>query len=397
VLTIPGAWVFSVGGLVARMPMAMVSLGIVLLVSSRTGSYGTAGTVSAAFLVANASFAVVQARLIDRFGQSRVLPLAAGLFSLGLVGMMASVEAGLPVPWPHLFAAVAGIGLPQIGSSVRSRWSHLVKDKGDLLTAFAFESVVDELVFIVGPALVTTLATTVHPLAGLATALAATVGGTTLLVSQKHTEPPASAVAHGHAGAPMPWQVLAPLIASAFTMGAVLGGAEVATVAFSDELGATSRSGLMLGIWAIGSLVSGIVVGAVHLRATNAARFRVGMLALGLLMLPLPFVGGFVSLAAFLFLSGFAISPTLIAAFAWIEETVPAGRITEGITLFTTGIGAGLAPGAALAGIVADRSGASDSFWVPVAAGLIGASLSMVLPRGRRPRSLSRVDGRVAA
>ena len=180
-------------------------------------------------------------------------------------------------------------------------------------------------------------------------------------------------------------------------MGAVLGGAEVATVALSDELGATSRSGLMLGVWAVGSLVSGVIVGAVRLRATNAARFRLGMLALGLLMLPLPFVDGFAALAAFLFLSGFAISPTLIAAFAWIEETVPAGRITEGITLFTTGLGAGLAPGAALAGLVVDRSGASTSFWVPAAAGLLGAAVALLSPRGSRPRSLSRVDGRVAA
>ena len=396
VLTLPGAWVFSVGGLLARMPMAMVSLGIVLLVSSRTGSYGLAGAVSASFLVANASFAILQARLIDRLGQSRVLPVAAAMFTLGLVGMMAAVEAGRGAPWPHLFAAVAGAGLPQIGSSIRARWSHLVSDKRDLHTAFAFESVVDEVVFIVGPALVTTLATTVHPLAGLATAVVATVVGTALLVSQKRTEPPAARVHERHERTPMPWQVLAPLIACGVTMGALLGGAEVATVALSEELGATSLSGLMLAVWAVGSLVSGVIVGAVHFHASNAVRFRWGMLALGLLMLPLPFVDGFVSLAFFLFLSGFAISPTLIAAFAWIEETVPAGRITEGITLFTTGLGAGLAPGAALVGLVIDRSGASTSFWVPAVAGLLGASVALLSPRGERPRSLSRVEGRVA-
>ena len=137
----------------------------------------------------------------------------------------------------------------------------------------------------------------------------------------------------------MPWPVLAPLIACAFTMGALLGGAEVATVAFSDELGAKPLSGLMLAIWALGSLLSGVITGALRLRASNAARFRWGMLALGLLMLPLPFVDGFVLLAVFLFLSGFAISPTLIASFAWIEEPSRPGRLTEGITLFTTGLG----------------------------------------------------------
>ena len=381
VLTLPGAWVFSVGGLVARMPMAMVSLGIVLLVSTRTGSYGQAGAVASAFVVANAAFAVLQARLIDRLGQSRVLPVAAAMFTLGLAGMMTAVEAGSGAPWPHLFAAVAGAGLPQIGSSIRARWSHLIEDRGLLHTAFAFESVVDEVVFIVGPALVTTLATTVHPLAGLATAVAATVAGTAVLVSQKRTEPPATRVDRDHERPPLPWPVLAPLIACGVTMGALLGGAEVATVAMSDELGATSLSGLMLAVWAVGSLVSGVIVGAMRFRASNSSRFRWGMLGLGVLMLPLPFVNSFVTLAVFLFLSGFAISPTLIAAFSWIEEIVPAGRITEGITLFTTGLGVGLAPGAALVGIVVDRSGASDSFWVPAAAGLLGAAVALLAPR----------------
>ena len=191
--------------------------------------------------------------------------------------------------------------------------------------------------------------------------------------------------------------MLAPLITCAVAMGALLGGAEVATVALSDELGSTSLSGLMLAVWAAGSLVSGVLVGAVPVRAANRTRFRWGMVALGVLMLPLPFAGGFPGLAASLFLAGFAISPTLIAAFAWIEESVPAGRITEGITLFTTGLAVGLAPGAALTGMVVDRSGASTAFWVPAAAGLLGAAVALLSPRGIRPRSLSRVDGRVAS
>ncbi|WP_322937461.1 hypothetical protein [Nocardioides bizhenqiangii] len=132
VLRLPGALAFSVSGLVARMPMSMVSLGIVLLVSTRNGSYSLAGTVSAAFLVANASFAILQARLIDRLGQSRVLPTAALGFAGGLLALMLFVELDLPAPWPHLAAAAAGATLPQIGSSIRARWSHLVEDKRDL-------------------------------------------------------------------------------------------------------------------------------------------------------------------------------------------------------------------------------------------------------------------------
>ena len=387
VLGLPGALRFSLSGLVARMPMSMVSLGIVLLISTRSGSYSTAGTVSAAFLLTSSVFAILQARLIDRCGQSRVLPLAAAGFAVSLLAMMACVERGLAAPWPHLCAAAAGAALPQIGASVRARWSHVVMDQGDLHTAFSLEAVVDEVVFIVGPALVTTLASVVHPLAGLTCAIVAALAGTAVLVSQKHTEPPATGIAH-HAGGSMPWDVLAPLVACAFAMGAMLGGAEVATIAFADRNGAASAAGPLLAIWAIGSMLSGIVTGAVRLRSSNATRFRWAMLGLGVLTVPMPFVDSLPVLALCLFVSGFAISPTLIAAFAWIEECVPAGRITEGITLFTTGLGAGLAPGAALAGIVADRCGPSAAYWVMVTAGLAGAAIAALgsrTPAAGRP------------
>src|SRR5215217_4659816 len=121
VLRRPGALTFSTGGFIARLPMAMVSLGIVLLVSDRTGSYSQAGTVSATFLLANALCAVLQARSIDRWGQARVL-------TLGLAGMMTSVELGAHPVWPHLLAALAGASMPQVGASIRARWAHLVED-----------------------------------------------------------------------------------------------------------------------------------------------------------------------------------------------------------------------------------------------------------------------------
>ena len=258
--------------------------------------------------------------------------------------------------------------------------------RSQLQTAFAFEAVADETVFIVGPALVTVLATTVHPLAGLGAALVAAMAGTSVLVAQKRTEPPASGRPARHGSGPMPWSVLVPLAAGGFTMGMLLGGAEVATVAFSDEHGNTALSGLMLGLWALGSLLAGVVTGAVHLRAAPATRFRWGMLALALLMVPLPFVDGFVPLALFLFLSGFAVSPTLIASLAWVEQIVPPTRLTEGITLFITGLGAGVAPGAAVVGQVVDASGASAAYWVSVAAGVVGTLIAFgtaAVTRGR--------------
>jgi MFS family permease len=375
VLGLPGALVFSLSGLVARLPISMVSLGIVLLVSARTGSYSLAGSVSASFLIANALLAVVLARLVDRLGQSRVLPYAVGVFAAGLVLTMVVIYRGVPAPWPHACAAVSGAAMPQIGSCVRARWKRVVPDRALLQTAFAFEAVVDETVFMVGPTLVTLLATAVHPLAGLSTAVVAAVTGTAVLVSQRRTEPPPGGPVR-RATNRMPWRVLAPMTTSGVMMGVLFGGAEVATVAFSDEAGHRSLAGVMLAVFSLGSLLSGAVTGAMTLSAPNATRFRWGLLSLGLLMVPLPFVGGFPMLTVVLFLAGLAISPTLIASAAWIEEVVPADRLTEGMTIVTTGLAAGIAPGAALVGLVVDAHGASASYWVCAAAGLLGAGVA---------------------
>ena len=169
-------------GLVARLPISMVSLGIVLLVSSRAPAPTRWPARSRRRTsIANAAFAVLQGRLIDRLGQGRVLPVAVvGLRASGMVADDGRRRAGLAGRRGRtLCAALAGAAMPQIGSCVRARWSHLVAGPGATLqTAFAFEAVVDEAVFIVGPALVTVLATAVHPLAGLAAAVVAALVGT---------------------------------------------------------------------------------------------------------------------------------------------------------------------------------------------------------------------------
>jgi MFS family permease len=394
VLALPGARAFSLTGLVARLPISMVSLGIVILVSSSTGSYALAGGVAAAYLVGNAVFAVVQGRMVDRLGQSRVLPWTILVFSVSLSLLMWSVEAGWVSPLPQVFAAVGGAAQPQIGSCIRARWSHNLPDKAQLQTAFALEAVVDEAVFVVGPILVTALATIVHPAAGLGAAIASGLVGTLALAAQRSTEPPAHR-GTGRRGArvPMGWAVLGPLVVSGVGMGMFFGGVEVATVAFAEELGAKAVSGPLLGALALGSLLAGFASGTVQWRTSNATRFRRGMVVLAVSAVPLPFVGSFTVLGVVLFVAGFAIAPTLIAVVAWIEETVPARRLTEGIAIVTTGIGVGLAPGAAAVGEVIDRHGASVSYWVPVLAAWVGALVAvatLLVPRGdAQPRSVS--------
>jgi MFS family permease len=384
VLGLPGALVFSLSGLVARLPISMVSLGIVLLVSARTGSYGYAGGVSAAYIAAQAIGAVPIARLLDRFGQSRILGPAVSVSATGLVLLIVAVEADWGTPVPHLFAVLAGVTMPNVGAAVRARWSHAVPDRSVLDTAFAVEAVNDELVFIVGPTLVTLLAAGVHPQAGLLTAAVAALVGTWGLAAQRRTEPPRHQSVGGPvARDPMPWLSLAPLVLGALTLGVLFGGAEVAVVAFTDERGGTGSAGVLLAVWALGSLLAGLVAGTMAFKRSAAARYRIGTVCLASLMLPMPFLDSTVLLGVFFFLGGFAISPTMIAAVSWVEGIVPRTRLNEGMTVVTTGLTAGVAPGAALVGVVVDHAGAAASFWVPAGAGAAAAVVALV----SRPRT----------
>ena len=372
VLSTPGAVQFSATGLIARLPISMVSLGIVLLVSTQTGSYGLAGSVAAVFVLANALFAIVHGRLVDQYGQPLVLPIVISIFGVGL----AMLTVGVIDDWPtwsiYLCAAVTGAALPQVGACVRARWSYVLADPASVQTAYAVEGVADEVVFIAGPVLVTLLATTLHPAAGLVTAMVAGIGGTFAFAALRSTAPPAQRDrATGRVKRPMPWRIVGTIAVVYFALGALFGAAEVATVAFAEEQDATRYAGVLLGLWSLGSLVSGVAVGAITWRSGPVNRVRWGTIGLVVTLVPLSFVTSLPLMAVFLFIAGFAVSPTLIGSMSLIEAVVPAERLAEGLAVVQTGISAGLAPGAAIAGIVIDEYGASPAYYVPLAAAVV--------------------------
>jgi MFS family permease len=372
ILTRPGTALFSVTGLVARLPISMVGLGIVLLVEHATDSYGLAGSVSAAMLVGQATFAIPQGRLLDRLGQARVLPAMVAIWGGGLSLLMWSVEADWPIATAYVLAAVSGAGLPAIGSAVRARWAHVLDTERDVQTAFALEAVADEAVFMAGPILVTVLATAVHPVAGLGAALASGVLGTLYFSAQRSTAPPPHPKAPTRAErAPVPWATIAPLTVVCTALGLLFGAAEVTAVAFAEEQHARSYVGVLLALWAFGSLLAGAITGAVAWRRGPGVRLRVGALAMAGTMLPLPFIDSMWVMGAVLFLAGFAIAPTLIATMSLAEQVLPSSRLTEGMAILHTGLIGGVAPGATLAGIVIDAHGASPSYLVSFCGGVV--------------------------
>ena len=376
VLSYPGALAFSATGFLARLPISMVTLGIVLLVVGTSGSYGRAGAISAAFIVGEGVAAPLLARIIDRFGQGQVVLPAALAYGTGVTALILAVQADAPLPVALVLALFTGGLYPPIGSCVRARWSHLLQDSAQLHTAFSLEAVIDEAIFMVGPILVTLLATQISPAAGMSAVVAVAVVGGVTFASLRSTQPPTSVRTEVGAREPIGWRNLVAVVAVSAALGSLFGSAEVVTVAFAKEQGHPGLTGALLATWASGSLISGVITGLVTVQARPRVRFRWGTLMLALVMTPLPFIAGLPALFGNLFVAGFAISPTLVATMSVIETEVPTTRLTEGMTWVTTGIAIGLAPGAAIAGRLIDAQGASTAYWVPVVSGLIAAVIA---------------------
>src|SRR5690606_11789776 len=130
-------------------------------------------------------------------------------------------------------------------------------------------------------------------------------------------------------------------------------------------------------------MLAALVLGMLRPRSHPLTRLRLGATALAATTLPLPFIDHLGLLAVAVFLAGFATSPTLVAVTAVVERTVPPARLTEGMAWTSTGMSAGVAAGAALAGQVIDAAGGHAGFFVTVSAGILTAVVTAAGRRGR--------------
>ena len=383
---------FSLAGFVARLPLSMTGIGIVLLVSLTTGSFGQAGLLTAAATLTGAFVAPVWGRATDRVGQARVLLITVLINVVSVALLVTAIESSWPIAVSLAAAVGVGIGFSLAGSAVRARWTLRLNGSPLLDTAFALEAMLDEVVFIIGPVLVTFLATALHPALGISLSAVVGLAGAVGLAAQRSSQPPIRSELHNHGGSSrLPWRVLVPVAIACVGLGMVFGAMEVNVVAFAKEAGVLPYAGLILMAWSFGSLVAGAVTGVITWRVPPARRFRVGATLLALSLLPLPFVSQPVAVALLLILSGMAIAPTLIASVGVTQSAVDQTRLTEALAWSSTGLAAGVAAGAAVVGHVIDSSGAQAGFVAVAIAGLLLA-LGAIFVRGPRLSTEPNVD-----
>ena len=364
---IKGAWQFSGAGFLARMPIAMNALGIILLVSLTTGSYALAGLTSGAYTLTAAVVSPYSSRLIDRFGQRRVL-LPLGLLdalSLWLIALVAILH--VPAALVIVVAILAGATHPNIGSLVRARWVGLLSGDTRLRTAFAWESVLDEFIFTIGPVITTFLALNVAPASPLIVAGAITAVGVLLLVAQHHTEPATHAHAHAAGKGALRYRGMIVMFIAAAGLGGLFGSYEVSVVAATAEWGDEVWTGWVLALWAGSSMLAGLVFGVRHPKLSFAKLLPITT-GIGVIVVAFAhFAPNTALLALAAFAAGLIVAPSLICLFGNVETLVPTSRLTEGLTWANSGIAVGFALGGAFAGQVIDSMGAATAFWLPVA------------------------------
>jgi len=413
ILALPGARAFTAWGLVARIQMGLTGLATFLMVQIEYGRYEYGGLVLAAIAVSYAVISPQVGRLIDAHGQSRVLRWGYAIAILGRVAMIAAALTHQPL-WVLLAIAPLFAAGGTQSTHTRARWTHVVPDKHALNTAFSLESSLEEVLFIGGPALATILATQVSSWLPSAIAVVTLAIGGYGFLALRATEPPArradarrrqAAHAHGTAlvidgnlpriGLPPQPRGLrrylgalrghllvttpALVITTAIfaTQGAMFASVDAATVAFAEELGHKEWSGLVLAVWALGSLVGGLAYGSRVWARTLASRLLWGVTVTGVGAVSFMFAPGLVALGVMMFLTGLAIAPTMAVGDGVTHALVPRSRLTEGMTWTRTGMDLGVAAGAWIGGAVIDRTGSHGGFVVTAVAGALGVVIAV--------------------
>jgi len=369
--------------LLARLPMGINGLAIVLLLRAETGSFGVAGATAGALALGSGLGAPVTARMIDALG-ARMLLVLAGVNAAGLVAVVGLARAGAPTAALVAAALVAGAAFPPTSSVLRAHYPLLFGGRPALMQgAFALDSVLTEVIFTVGPLLTAGLVVVFEPAAALLVSAAAVLGGTAAMVAAL---PPAqrpvtesadrSRSRLGALAAPG----IRTLVATMLPVGFAFGALEVALPAFADAEGRPELAGVLIALWALGSVAGGLTYGARPRRGTLAGTHLRVALALPLSFLPLALASSPAVMALLVVPAGVLIAPLIATRNELAGLVAPEGARTEAYTWPLTALVAGIALGAATAGALADAT----SWQAAVLVASVAAGAGAAVAAGRR-------------
>ncbi|RFA23793.1 hypothetical protein B7R23_00420 [Subtercola boreus] len=392
ILAVPGARRFALAGWLGRFARSTSGIATILLVSAETGSFTLAGAVAGAIVLGIAVGGPLWSRAADARGQARVIPFSLAITVVWAGALAAVVVLRAPVWSWFACAFLLGASSIDMGSLVRTRWRGLLGSQAERHTSLAFEAVMDELVFVVGPPVVTLIAATAGPLSGLLAGIVATVVGGTWLWAQRKTTPTVvvrdTIVGRRRARWRLPAGVLG-MLPVYLAVGVVFASIDVGAVGVAREAGQTWLAGIILGVFAVGSVGAGLAFGPLSVRWPPATRVLASTVAYAVVVPCLLLLQTPVAIASVIFVAGLVTTPVLISGTSLIAGLVDDARLTEALTWPSIGLSVGVTLGGAITGLVIDRGTAFSAFLVSavaaVAVGVFGTLCG--LRERRRPRA----------
>lgn len=368
-----------VGTLAGRLPNATAAIAVVLFVRAEGGSYSLAGVLAAVYGMANAVGQPVLGRLVDLYGQPRVQLPAALLSALAMTAFaLTGVE-----PAVAAYAAVAAAGLctPPLEGGLRALWPCVVPREEQVHTAYAMDAVAQEVMFTVGPLLVTLCVSLWSAEAALVVLSAVGVLGALSVVVSPPSRAWRSAPREAHWLGALRSPGLVALLSAFLFVGVALGSITVAAVSYADGHGGDAVYGRLMAALGLGALVGGALYGARRWSGAPERRLRVLVGCLALSYLPLMLMPSASAMTALAGLAGLFLAPCIACAFVIVDRHAPRGTVTEAFSWLVTTFTVGASVGTGLAGPVVQAGGVLWGFAVPGAAG--GVSLLVLVATGR--------------
>ncbi|WP_033311905.1 MFS transporter [Streptomyces iakyrus] len=368
-----------VGTLVGRLPCATAPIAIVLFVRAEGGTYTLAGALAAVYGVANAVGQPVLGRIVDLRGQPLVQLPASVLSGLAMAVFAFSGIGSLPLA----YAAVAGAGLftPPLEGGLRALWPSVLRKEDQVHTAYAMDAVAQEVMFTVGPLLVTLCVSLWSAQAALLVLNVVGVLGALSVVVSEPSRAWRSAPREAHWLGALRSRGLLALLAAFLFIGMALGSITVASVPYADDHGGDAVYGWLMAALGFGALVGGTVYGARQWAGEPARRLRVLVALLVVCYLPLMLMPDAVPMVALTALAGVFLAPAIACAFVLVDRHAPRGTVTEAFSWLVTTFTVGHSVGTGVAGPVVETGGALWGFAVPAVAG--GVSLLVLTATGR--------------
>ncbi|HEY7622999.1 MAG TPA: MFS transporter [Solirubrobacteraceae bacterium] len=368
----------------ARMPIGIDSLAMVLFVRAETGSFATAGLVAGAFGIGSGLTSPIQGRLIDRHGHARVmLPLAA-LHAMALGALVALGLSGAPGAALVGCGLAAGASIPPVGSVVRPLLPRLLGDDQYLLpTAYAVDGIAIEMVFITGPLLTAVIVSLGSPAAALLVSCGFVIVGTLVLVTAPASRAwqPTAGHHERHLLGALASPGVRTIVAATAPIGFALGATEVTMTAFASDHGSRAAAGALLALWAVGSGLGGLAYGAREHGSAPGPRWVRIAVVFPLCSVPLLAAPSIAVMTGLAVIAGLCLAPYMAAANQLVGDVAPPGAVTEAFAWPITAIAIGAAAGSAAAGAIAQSVGWREGFVAVVAAGLVAGTVALV---GRR-------------